>query len=178
MLRIGVSTLHWTWSMLFALNACGGRTAETEQSIQATGGTLGGSAARNDFQTSVGGRSVTLAPLQSAGQQSLGGNPFVATTLTGGMHGAGGVPTNIGEATLSAVGGSLCALSYNGTTYTSLVSQELCGDGILEYSNGEQCDDGNQTSGDGCSNKCRFEANYPCGDGCRPCVRTIGCGDG
>jgi cysteine-rich repeat protein len=30
-----------------------------------------------------------------------------------------------------------------------------CGDGIITY--GEQCDDGNTTSGDGCSESCMFE---------------------
>ena len=53
MLRIGVSTLFWTWSVLFALSACGGRTADTEQNIQASGDTLGASAATNDIQTSL-----------------------------------------------------------------------------------------------------------------------------
>jgi cysteine-rich repeat protein len=33
-----------------------------------------------------------------------------------------------------------------------------CGDGILQT--GEQCDDGNTTSGDGCSATCQFEKNY------------------
>lgn len=33
-----------------------------------------------------------------------------------------------------------------------------CGDGILQT--GEQCDDSNTTSGDGCSSTCQFEKNY------------------
>jgi cysteine-rich repeat protein len=43
-----------------------------------------------------------------------------------------------------------------------------CGDGTLQTSCGEQCDDGNTTSGDGCSSTCMLE---PCGPlpetGCR-----------
>jgi cysteine-rich repeat protein len=33
-----------------------------------------------------------------------------------------------------------------------------CGDGLLQL--GEQCDDGNAISGDGCSSTCQFEKNY------------------
>jgi len=34
-----------------------------------------------------------------------------------------------------------------------------CGDGIVQP--GEQCDDGNTTAGDGCSDMCQLEGNYP-----------------
>ena len=37
-----------------------------------------------------------------------------------------------------------------------------CGDNVVQASLGEQCEDGNTTSGDGCSATCRFEG---CGDG-------------
>jgi cysteine-rich repeat protein len=32
-----------------------------------------------------------------------------------------------------------------------------CGDGVLQPESGEQCDDGNTVSGDGCSDTCRIE---------------------
>ncbi len=35
-----------------------------------------------------------------------------------------------------------------------------CGDGYIQY--GEQCDDGNTTSGDGCSSTCQIENKYKC----------------
>ncbi len=38
-----------------------------------------------------------------------------------------------------------------------------CGDGVVD--GGEECDDGNQTSCDGCSFDCKLEANLPDGDG-------------
>jgi len=38
-----------------------------------------------------------------------------------------------------------------------------CGNGIVELQNGEQCDDGNALSGDGCSASCQMESL--CGDG-------------
>ncbi|MBL4817708.1 MAG: DUF4215 domain-containing protein [Deltaproteobacteria bacterium] len=39
-----------------------------------------------------------------------------------------------------------------------------CGDGILNTAAGEQCDDGNTVSGDGCSSTCQLEGT--CGNGC------------
>src|SRR5438128_1157895 len=67
-----------------------------------------------------------------------------------------------------------------------------CGNGVLET--GEQCDDGNTVSGDGCSASCRFEVcgnniidpgeqcddgNTVSGDGCSAtCQREPRCGDG
>lgn len=37
----------------------------------------------------------------------------------------------------------------------------VCGDGVLSASRGEQCDDGNATSGDGCSATCQLETITP-----------------
>jgi fibro-slime domain-containing protein len=50
-----------------------------------------------------------------------------------------------------------------------------CGDGIVEGL--EQCDDGNRTSGDGCSADCRLENGWVCPTPGEPCRRTV-CGDG
>src|SRR5205085_2427793 len=36
---------------------------------------------------------------------------------------------------------------------------DVCGNGILEATNNEQCDDGNTMNGDGCNATCRFEGN-------------------
>jgi len=38
----------------------------------------------------------------------------------------------------------------------------LCGDGILDMGLGEQCDDNNIISGDGCSNICQVESGWEC----------------
>ncbi|ORY18719.1 hypothetical protein BCR34DRAFT_595948 [Clohesyomyces aquaticus] len=40
----------------------------------------------------------------------------------------------------------------------------VCGDGILSPNNGEECDDGNNVDGDGCSTNCKLEKPR-CGDG-------------
>jgi cysteine-rich repeat protein len=46
-----------------------------------------------------------------------------------------------------------------------------CGDGILD--SGEECDDGNTNSCDGCSSRCESEVGATCGDG----VRLAACGE-
>jgi len=46
-----------------------------------------------------------------------------------------------------------------------------CGDGILQIVDGEQCDDGNTVSGDGCSSSCVLEPGYTCtvNQSCKAC---------
>ena len=41
----------------------------------------------------------------------------------------------------------------------------ICGDGIIEVSNNEVCDDYNMKNGDGCSNTCQIEQHYVCFNG-------------
>lgn len=52
-------------------------------------------------------------------------------------------------------------LANNGATASFLAVDSVCGDGLVEA--GEQCDDGNAASGDGCSATCQYET--VCGDG-------------
>lgn len=70
----------------------------------------------------------------------------------------------------------------------------VCGDGILSPNNGEECDDGNNVDGDGCSANCKLTAvcgngkleageecddgNTASGDGCSATCRKEFCGDG
>ncbi len=51
-----------------------------------------------------------------------------------------------------------------------------CGDGVLEP--GEQCDDGNEISGDGCTSLCQLELGWTCPGAGQACQREITCGDG
>jgi len=51
-----------------------------------------------------------------------------------------------------------------------------CGNAKLD--SGEQCDDGNTNSKDGCSSTCTFEAGYNCGAPGTLCTKTEVCGDG
>ena len=56
-------------------------------------------------------------------------------------------------------------------------SEEVrCGDGVLQTP-GEECDDGNATSGDGCSDTCAVEPGYVCPVPDAMC-RAAACGDG
>jgi cysteine-rich repeat protein len=58
---------------------------------------------------------------------------------------------------------STCLIDTSGC-YNTGGGSEMCGNGIKEA--GEQCDDGNLKSGDGCSAGCRLE-NWKCGNGIR-----------
>lgn len=43
-----------------------------------------------------------------------------------------------------------------------MITNCLCGNGIWEIKFNEQCDDGNQISGDGCSWNCKLESTFKC----------------
>ncbi|MBA4336617.1 hypothetical protein C0416_02475 [bacterium] len=51
-----------------------------------------------------------------------------------------------------------------------------CGDGIVTWSNAEQCDDGNKIDGDGCNSVCLLEVEVvecPVCEECEPCEETV-----
>ncbi|HVW29868.1 MAG TPA: DUF4215 domain-containing protein [Polyangiaceae bacterium] len=58
------------------------------------------------------------------------------------------------------------------------VSLEYCGDGKIEASQNETCDDGNAIPGDGCSGICKTEPGYDCSMPGKPCVNIWVCGNG
>ncbi len=62
--------------------------------------------------------------------------------------------------------------SMNFRVFTPSPPPPVCGDGVANYEKGEQCDDGNTQSGDGCSGLCLFEAPTP------PPSRGASCNDG
>ncbi len=53
-----------------------------------------------------------------------------------------------------------------------------CGDGKVDTSLGEVCDDGNLMPGDGCSGVCAVEPNWDCPPTGGACTSNIKCGDG
>jgi cysteine-rich repeat protein len=53
-----------------------------------------------------------------------------------------------------------------------------CGDGVTDYALGEECDDWNMMSGDGCSSACLIEAAPTCGDGALDTQLGEQCDDG
>lgn len=70
--------------------------------------------------------------------------------------------------------------SGNCTADCKLVTRNLssCGNGSVDYKKGEECDDGNNKGGDGCSPTCKIERAFECyNDGNKDVCRPI-CGDG
>jgi fibro-slime domain-containing protein len=59
-----------------------------------------------------------------------------------------------------------------------VVSPPACGDGEINLTPPEACDDGNSIPGDGCSGACVVEPFFVCPTAGQPCVTTIVCGDG
>ncbi|HEY4175179.1 MAG TPA: DUF4215 domain-containing protein [Kofleriaceae bacterium] len=53
-----------------------------------------------------------------------------------------------------------------------------CGDGTLDTSSAEQCDDGNEVDTDGCSNRCFVQPGYDCNHASPSVCASNGCGNG
>ncbi|HVY45395.1 MAG TPA: DUF4215 domain-containing protein [Minicystis sp.] len=112
----------------------------------------------------------------------------------GGDTGSGGTgfPTSSASGQGGAGGATTTATSGGGPNFTTShastgagmgagggggVDTTGCGDGIIQP--GEQCDDGNDVSGDGCSADCKHvEQDYACPTPGQACVSTVHCGDG
>lgn len=60
-------------------------------------------------------------------------------------------------------GGGGISQTVSGTVLIEVPPEIVCGDGHV--AGNEECDDGNSTSGDGCSSVCRYERVCCCGDG-------------
>jgi fibro-slime domain-containing protein len=58
------------------------------------------------------------------------------------------------------------------------VTGKGCGNGQIDDSEGEGCDDGNKISGDGCNAICQQEANWVCKTPGQPCENIAVCGNG
>jgi cysteine-rich repeat protein len=53
-------------------------------------------------------------------------------------------------------------------------ASSTCGNGVIDSSAGETCDDSNTNSGDGCSNMCQIENGYDCSNEPSTCSCTLG----
>ncbi len=64
-----------------------------------------------------------------------------------------------------------CAYGQASCTVCNALCQEeagsirVCGDGVIDSTDGEACDDGNSIAGDGCSADCQVEEGFSCTDG-------------
>jgi fibro-slime domain-containing protein len=102
-----------------------------------------------------------MAKLRFPGKLSVGVFVFVAA--------CGGKGTGFVDDNLDGGGGGDAVVD---------VPQDaaFCGDGFLQT--GEQCDDHNGTSGDGCSASCQIETGWQCPTVGAPCILEVFCGDG
>ncbi len=82
------------------------------------------------------------------------------------------VRVNLDGPGLADLGQITCTVSDAG----SHCAVQTCGNGILEGS--EECDDGNTTSGEGCTSDCKLETDWVCPTPGSPCISTVVCGDG
>ncbi len=71
--------------------------------------------------------------------------------------------------------GYTCPKSANGTGGSCTIAKAKCGNAILE--SGEQCDDGNTASNDGCSSTCVVETGWTCPTPGAACQKTAYCGN-
>ena len=60
------------------------------------------------------------------------------------------------------------------TVQQRMPGQAVCGNGRVEGSNNESCDDGNARNNDGCSSNCTLEGNFVGGQGCRDDLQCHG----
>jgi len=63
---------------------------------------------------------------------------------------------------------TLSSRTFSASRNITIVLQSLCGDGVIQ--SGEQCDDRNLVSGDGCSNVCQIEPCHECSGAPSWCV--------
>jgi cysteine-rich repeat protein len=110
-----------------------------------------------------GGGDANLPPVGTSSSSSSGSGGEAGSA---GMGGSGG-----GVAGAGGMGTSSSSSSSSG-------SSANCGDGIVDYMLGEQCDDGNKAGGDGCSAACQIEAAATCGNGVLDLVSGEECDDG
>jgi fibro-slime domain-containing protein len=120
------------------------------------------------------GWTVALAVASGAfGCAKVGDQPTGAGGSDGailGFGGFGGTASDDGGAAGAAGTFSIFDGSYD-------QERVICGDGIIQQST-ENCDDGNNLSGDGCSSSCVREAHWTCPTVGKPCIHDVMCGDG
>jgi cysteine-rich repeat protein len=206
MLRTSFKLTPWLWILCLAAAGCGGKTGDETCSpgsamcdcgdnytcdpglrclynlcFLGTGGSsspwsyvvagttsIAGGVAIGGFVPVTGGAANTgtfvyvgAGTVSFAGHATTGGAP-----VTGGAPNVGGVPSTGGK--------SGCYPTID----LAIDAGPNCGDGKVDIDHREGCDDGNLTSGDGCSVNCQVEPNWNCPVACAPCTITVVCGNG
>jgi cysteine-rich repeat protein len=116
------------------------------------------------FVAAVAGTLAACTPAEVVGS-GTGGNEALKGGNTAGDTGSNGGAG--GSVTVSLPPSADAAVERAGGGH--------CGDGLLQDTEG--CDDGNTTSGDGCSQSCQLEANYSCPTPGQPCTNLAVCGN-
>ena len=105
---------------------------------------------------------------------------FVALISLGAGVGCAGVSQKPGGVDGSATGSGGTGLGGGSDARPGIdgitVITTMCGNGSVD--NGEQCDDGNKTPGDGCSVICQIPAGWSCTGSPSVCTMAGVCGDG
>ncbi len=129
---------------------------------------------------------ICVGVLAACGAEQGGGD------RVGDGHGAsggiGGTSASNGGRTGNGEGGAVVILSLGGAPPKSScdsdnpppecpVAKPGCGDGKINAA-GEDCDDHNSLSGDGCSGICKVEPYHHCPTPGQPCISDVVCGDG
>ena len=169
----GLGRFLWLWMLGGWSTSCGGKLADPNLTSIASG------ASTFSVSSSIASGGSTYSV---SGSIASGGSTY----SVGGSIASGGSTYSVGgAATAAPMGGTSAAGGASGAgdigcypVVSNVDAGPLCGNGVVNVTSGEGCDDGNRLSGDGCSANCQVEPTWVCPTACRPCVITIVCGDG
>lgn len=164
--------------------SCEDASVAAHADAPATGVQSGADASRHTNGTTTAADEAEYGDV--TGQGGEGGGSTVSGTITP-MVSAGGGDTPAGEDAALPKGGDASVTDPHAVDASLPVSQDAsmndspavsvarCGDGMVDK--GEQCDDGNAESDDGCSLACVVESGYACDEPAAACHEVV-CGDG
>jgi cysteine-rich repeat protein len=171
---------------------CGPDDTDTDTSVATTTSYTTSSESNTDTDAGIGtGTGTVIDTVSDTGKGSATGTGtatsiLTSTSSTTSSESSTGTTTN--SVTGTGTGVKTATNTKTATTKTetniktntatsSVTSLGGCGDGILQ--DGEQCDDGNTDSGDGCSSSCQIEICFRCPEPPgQPCIDYCQCGNG
>jgi formylglycine-generating enzyme len=137
------------------------------------GGTATDAAVTDDASTGTASAGTASAGTASVGTASVAADAAASS----GAQSAQASATQDGAATAPASSSTApdSAASDSALPDATVAPVTECGNGVIN--DGERCDDGNDTPGDGCNATCRFEKGWDCGLS-EPTECAPECGDG
>jgi fibro-slime domain-containing protein len=121
---------------------------------------------RNKAAQGAGGDDSTAA----AGPTSGPGGATGGSSVGAGGNGGSGIVITPHDGGSKSDAGQICA--------DAAACAVGCGNGKIDPGLGEECDDGNTKSADGCTPDCKVEKDWACPQPGMPCVYLVKCGDG